>query len=70
MEIIQNDIEATHKSVKPGEIFKSPTTNHFYVKTDYRYNGVDWSVNLETGVLSCFGDNDIVIPVTAKVVVE
>lgn len=70
MEIIQNDIEVTHKSVKPGEVFKSPITNHFYIKTDYRYGDVDWSTNLETGVLSCFKDNDIVTPITAKVVIE
>lgn len=73
MEIIdKRKSSVKFETVKHGEIFDS--NGYFYMKTTCSYcdesGDYDNAVNIESGELIYFKDDDIVMPVKCKLVIE
>lgn len=57
------------KELEPGDVFTD--TGLFFMVLDYEYNKTGFTaVELDAGGLNRFQDDDKVIPVEAKVVIE
>ena len=73
MEIIdRRKSSVKFETVKQGEVFEF--NGYFYMKTSSSYcddsGDYDNVVNLESGELIYFEDNDIIMPVNCKLVIE